>query len=84
MINFSTITINKFDLVSLGNNGYDGNNKLKREIKKLHNSLFIVYNRRRENDPLDQTNYELISFVENNYQKIDHLDKYLDVYLVDN
>ena len=78
------IKINKFDLVSLGNNGYDGNNKLKREIKKLHNSLFIVYNRRRENDPLDQTNYELISFVENNYQKIDHLDKYLDVYLVDN
>lgn len=78
------IKINKFDLISLGNNGYDGNNKLKKEIRKLDKSLFIVYNRRRINDPLDQNNYEIISYVEDNYPKIDYIDKYLDVYLVDN
>ena len=77
------IPINKFDLILNGNNGYQGNNNLKKTIKKMKNSLFIV-NISNDNNPYDLNNYEIIEFVSNNYSKLECLSKNFCVYEIKN
>ncbi len=78
------IPINKFDLVLMGNNGYNGNLKLENKIRKMKNTLFIVYDIEDENVMFDQNNYELIDFITSNYKKVDDLGYNFVVYEIDN
>lgn len=79
------VEINRFDLVALGNNGYNGNEKLKNKIKKMNsNTLFIVYEKENENKMFDQNNYEIIEFITNNYEKIDNILPGFNVYQITN
>ena len=82
------IPINKFDLFLNGNNGYDGTNKLKEKIKNMKKkTLFIVDERvflKKGQDKFDQTNFELIEFVINNYEKIDSINEMYNVYEIVN
>lgn len=59
--------INKFDLINYGNHGYNGTQKLKKEINSLDkNTIFIInYDEYIEKDSLDrqQINKELIKYV---------------------
>ena len=82
------IPINKFDLFLNGNNGYDGTNKLKEKIKNMKTkTMFIVDERvflKKGQDKFDQTNFELIEFVINNYEKIDSINEMYNVYEIVN
>jgi len=80
----SDISINKFDLVNLGNNGYDGNSKLENKIREMKNTLFIVYEIEDQDKMFDQNNYELINFITSNYKKVDDLGYDFGVYEIDN
>lgn len=80
----NSVPINKFDLVFTGNNGYNGNKKLEKEIKNMHNSIFIIYDNRGRTYLFDQTNYELIDFIKDNYNKIDYLGNDFYVYEIVN
>ncbi len=70
----SKIPINKFDLILLGNNGYNGNQKLKKVIKDMDNTLFIIGDYK-ITGAYDQTNYEIMDFIRNNYPKLECLSE---------
>ena len=70
----SNIPINKFDLTLIGNNGYKGNEKLKKTIKNMKNTLFLI-NEASNFNPYDQTNYELVNYIKDNYPKLECLNQ---------
>lgn len=79
------IQINKFDLLLTGNSGYDGNNKIKKKIQEMDsNTIFIIYEIEDKGKSYDQTNYEIIEFISNNYQKIDNIVANFNAYLIVN
>lgn len=82
------IPINKFDLFLNGNNGYDGTNKLKDKIKSMtRKTLFLVDESvllEKGKNKYDQTNFELIEFVINNYNKVDTIRENYNVYEIVN
>lgn len=77
------IPINKFDLSLVGNNGYNGTERLKKEIKNMKHALFLVDNYKGTSN-FDQTNYELINFVKENYEKVDSIENYISIYEIKN
>lgn len=77
------IPINKFDLSLVGNNGYNGTKRLKEEIKNMKHALFLVDNYKGTSN-FDQTNYELINFVKENYEQIDSIKNYISIYEIKN
>lgn len=77
------LPINKFDLSLVGNNGYNGTECLKEEIKNMKHALFLVDNYTSTSN-FDQTNYELINFIKENYEKIDSIENYISIYEIKN
>lgn len=81
----NNIKIDKFDLSLIGNSGYNGNEKMKKKIKQMdNNTLFIIFDNKYDDDFFDQTNYELIDFIKENYEMIDDLGYHLYVYQINN
>lgn len=72
--------IDKFDLLNMGNNGYNGSKKLISDIKKIPNTIFFV-----DKDELglgNQTDQKLIKYILKNAHKISKVSFY-DVYTFD-
>jgi len=82
------IPINKFDLFLKGNNGYDGTNRLKKEIRSMTGKVLFLVDEmclaQKGMDIFDQTNHELIEFVVNNYTKIDTIREGYNIYEIVN
>ncbi len=73
----NNIPINKFDMTLYGNNGYNGTEKLIKEIEKMDNdTVFIVGANRKETT---QHNYRLSSYITSNFKKIDS-NRFSNVY----
>ena len=78
------IPINKFDLLLTGNSGYDGNNKIKKKIQEMDSkTIFIIHEIEDKGKLYDQTNYEIIEFISNNYQKIDNIVDDFNAYIIE-
>lgn len=69
--------ISYLDLINMGNWGYDGSNKLLKEIKKHKDAFFIVD--KSELSPIKQIDKKVIRYVINHGQKIDEVFMY-DIY----
>ena len=71
--------ISYIDLINMGNFGYDGSNKLLREIKKREDAIFLVD--KAELSPIRQTDNRALNYVINNGKKIGNIDFY-DIYVL--
>lgn len=69
--------IDKFDLINMGNNGYNGSKKLLNDVKKLKNAVFFV--NKEELGVGKQTDQDLIKYILNNGTKVDKV-AYYDIY----
>ncbi len=69
--------IDKFDLINMGNYGYNGSRKLLNDIKKLNNGVFFVD--KEELGIGKQTDQDLIKYILTNGKKIDKI-AYYDIY----
>lgn len=78
------LPIDQFDLVSNGNNGYNGTKKVEEEIKKVKEAAMIVCAISSEYDKYNQTNHQVIKFIQNNYELIDDLGYDCKVYKIVN
>lgn len=70
---FLDIPINKYDLINEGNMGYQGSRKYIEEIKKTcqdEKCLFVVNNNELKKKTYNQTNAEILIFVDKTYNKI--------------
>lgn len=70
---FLDIPINKFDLINEGNMGYNGSEKYIKEIKKNcqeEECLFIINNNELDKKTYNQTNSDILKYVNKNYNKI--------------
>ena len=71
--------ISYIDLINMGNFGYDGSNKLLREIKKREDAIFLVD--KAELSPIRQTDNRALNYVIDNGKKIGNIDFY-DIYVL--
>ncbi len=79
------ITIDKYDLLLYGNNGYNGNEKLINRLKQEKDAIAIVEDLdAREENAFDQFNFDFIHYVEDNYKRIDRIGIYFNIYEIKN
>ena len=71
--------ISYIDLINTGNFGYDGSNKLLREIKKKKNAIFLVD--RSELSLVKQTDKQALNYVLDNGKRIGKIDFY-EIYVL--
>lgn len=74
------IPINYLDLINKGNWGYNGSDKLLKQVKSVDNAIFILD--KNELSKLKQTDKEIIKYVIKNGRKIDSIRIY-DIYVFD-
>ena len=72
--------ISYIDLINAGNFGYNGSDKLLKEIKKRKNSIFLVD--KRELSPIKQSDKQALNYVIDNGKKIGNID-FFDIYVFD-
>lgn len=73
--------ISYIDLINVGNWGYNGSDKLLRQIKKKKNAIFLV--NESELSILKQTDKRALRYVLDHWKKIDTVGMY-DAYVLDN
>lgn len=71
--------ISYIDLINIGNFGYDGSNKLLREIKKKKHAIFLVD--RSELALVKQTDKQVLNYVLDNGKRIGKIDFY-EIYIL--
>lgn len=74
------IKISYIDLINAGNFGYNGSDKLLKEIKKRKNSIFLVD--KSELSPIKQSDKQALNYVIDNGKKIGNID-FFDIYVFD-
>ena len=72
--------ISYIDLINAGNFGYNGSDKLLKEIKKRKNSIFLVD--KSELSPIKQSDKQALNYVIDNGKKIGNID-FFDIYVFD-
>lgn len=72
--------ISYIDLINAGNFGYNGSDKLLKEIKKRKNSIFLVD--KSELSPIKQSDKQALNYVIYNGKKIGNID-FFDIYVFD-
>ena len=72
-----------FDMLNRGNYGLNGDKNMIEKIKKMNNSIILVYNKDRSKYECYQMTTEIKEFIENNYKFIGELENY-DVYEISN
>ena len=72
--------ISYIDLINAGNFGYNGSDKLLKEIKKRKNSIFLVD--KSELSPIKQSDKQELNYVIDNGKKIGNID-FFDIYVFD-
>lgn len=72
--------ISYIDLINAGNFGYNGSDKLLKEIKKRKSSIFLVD--KSELSPIKQSDKQALNYVIDNGKKIGNID-FFDIYVFD-
>lgn len=72
--------ISYIDLINAGNFGYNGSDKLLKEIEKRKNSIFLVD--KSELSPIKQSDKQALNYVIDNGKKIGNID-FFDIYVFD-
>ena len=72
--------ISYIDLINAGNFGYNGSDKLLKEIKKRKNYIFLVD--KSELSPIKQSDKQALNYVIDNGKKIGNID-FFDIYVFD-
>lgn len=76
----NNMKISYIDLINAGNFGYNGSDKLLKEIKKRKNSIFLVD--KSELSPIKQSDKQALNYVIDNGKKIGNID-FFDIYVFD-